>query len=330
MGAPVLVAAVGGRFIQVGIALKADAEHNYGSATRVSLYQKEIYGLTGCYLNGTGPDSKPSGQRDCKEIRHRVGELVRVPGEMTFEEAEKACLQRHGTIATPNGPENLAGFFEGLKPEEQGTYWVLNRDPREGSPNAGQCDWMRNMSVMHGGPCDGGGGKAMVVCAIGGGDKCTGKDQLYFNGSCYWIEGSGADYNATEGEAKCEQASSGAKLASIHSEAENYAIRLLIGNSDKFPLADYNCARLGLRFNVGKDTSKHSKGESYDGTPFDFGYQECNATPGAYPYCPRTPDCSPPPATSLVMVSGYDGTNQCWDDRQDEYKCFALCTKRVE
>ncbi|KAH7707951.1 hypothetical protein AAVH_24803, partial [Aphelenchoides avenae] len=104
--------AVGGRFIQVGIALKADSEHNYGSATRVSLYQKEIYGLTGCYLHGTGPDSEQADQRECKEIHHRAGELVRVPGEMTFEEAEKACLQRHGTIATPNGPENLAGFFE--------------------------------------------------------------------------------------------------------------------------------------------------------------------------------------------------------------------------
>ncbi|KAH7700099.1 hypothetical protein AAVH_32785, partial [Aphelenchoides avenae] len=66
VGAPILVAAVGGRFIQVGIALKADAEHNFGSATRVRLYQQEIYGLTGCYLTGTGPDSKPSARENVR------------------------------------------------------------------------------------------------------------------------------------------------------------------------------------------------------------------------------------------------------------------------
>ena len=83
--------------------------YSLGSATRVSLYQKEIYDRTGCYLTGTGVDSKPSNKTECEDVPR----LVRIPGEMTFEEAEKACLERHGTIATPNGPENLTAFFDG-------------------------------------------------------------------------------------------------------------------------------------------------------------------------------------------------------------------------
>ncbi|KAH7721467.1 hypothetical protein AAVH_11087 [Aphelenchoides avenae] len=53
------------RYLQVGIAIKADAENNYGSATRVTLYQNEIINLTGCYLTGGGLDSKTSGKNEC-------------------------------------------------------------------------------------------------------------------------------------------------------------------------------------------------------------------------------------------------------------------------
>ncbi|KAH7724254.1 serine protease 27-like protein, partial [Aphelenchoides avenae] len=55
-----------GRYLQVGIALKADAENNYGSATRVPLYQKEISELTGCFLTAAGLNSTTSSNADCK------------------------------------------------------------------------------------------------------------------------------------------------------------------------------------------------------------------------------------------------------------------------
>ncbi|KAH7716553.1 Serine protease 55 [Aphelenchoides avenae] len=46
----------GGRWVQVGIALEATNEHNYGSATRVDLYDEVIQQLTHCYINGSGHD----------------------------------------------------------------------------------------------------------------------------------------------------------------------------------------------------------------------------------------------------------------------------------
>ncbi|KAH7724257.1 hypothetical protein AAVH_08145 [Aphelenchoides avenae] len=68
-GGPILVRRQpSGRFLQVGIALKADAENNYGSSTRVALYQKEIGELTGCFLVGAGLNSTTSSKQNCDDV----------------------------------------------------------------------------------------------------------------------------------------------------------------------------------------------------------------------------------------------------------------------
>lgn len=115
----------------MGIALRADAENNYGtknkiancesefvplgSATRVALYHKDISKLVGDNLPGIDNKPTPSSPppppphepvRDSKYPR-----LVSLPEKLTFEEAEEACLELRGTVAAPTEPH----FEEHLK-----------------------------------------------------------------------------------------------------------------------------------------------------------------------------------------------------------------------
>ncbi|KAH7715535.1 hypothetical protein AAVH_17067 [Aphelenchoides avenae] len=102
---------------------------------------------------------------------------------------------------------------------------------------------------------------------------------------------------------------------------------LLVG--DGYPLDDFKCVRLGLSLTVTEDNTKHSRGKVYDGSSFDFGFEDCNKE-GRYPWCPIEPDCGPPPATSVVITSGYNGGKGCWDDLQGSAKCAALCKKKLD
>ncbi|KAH7707711.1 proclotting enzyme-like protein, partial [Aphelenchoides avenae] len=110
-GGPILALHSSGRFLQVGIALRADAENNYGSATRVAMYQKDIGELAGRKLpsidNKSPPSPPPRGPvRDSKFPR-----LVSLPEKLTYEDAEEACLKLRGTVAAPTEPH----FAEHLK-----------------------------------------------------------------------------------------------------------------------------------------------------------------------------------------------------------------------
>lgn len=104
---------------------------------------------------------------------------------------------------------------------------------------------------------------------------------------------------------------------------------LLVGDGYRL-IGDYKCVRLGLTLNVSEDNTKHSRGKVYDGSSFDFGFEECGRGGVRYPWCPAQPDCVPPPATGVIMTSLYNGGKGCWFDHPDYLKCAALCKKKLD
>ncbi|KAH7724263.1 proclotting enzyme [Aphelenchoides avenae] len=197
-GGPILVRHSSGRLLQVGIALKADAENNYGSATRVTMYQKEIGELTGCFLIGAGLNSTTSSKQNCDDVSTTTSttttttsqpRLVPQPEPVTLEEAEKACFALHGTVAAPTEP----GFTEYLKGlPNHGPHWTLYNDPwgnntREDSYvdcyaiDSSQTDAAGHYKIVTK-SCN---EKLPVVCSVAGGGRCSSNKELYFNGNCY-------------------------------------------------------------------------------------------------------------------------------------------------
>lgn len=86
----------------------------------------------------------------------------------------------------------------------------------------------------------------MFVCSVADGKKCNGKKELYSNGYCYKVGEArilcsskcllqivGGEINAEKSEGVCEN--DGAKLASVHSAAENHAIRTCTTGVSKKP-----------------------------------------------------------------------------------------------
>ncbi|KAH7706838.1 hypothetical protein AAVH_25942, partial [Aphelenchoides avenae] len=204
-GGPILALHSSGRYLQVGIALRADAENNYGSATRVALCQKEISELAGGNLTDIdnkplpssslppssstppSPSTPPRGPiRDSKYPR-----LLRLPEQLTFEEAEKACLELRGTVAAPTEPK-FQEYLKGLS--HRGPYWALYTDPlgndtkNEKYLDCYAIDTSHKDSAGHYKKITKGCNSELpVVCSVADDKKCSGKKELYFNGYCYKV-----------------------------------------------------------------------------------------------------------------------------------------------
>ncbi|KAH7712867.1 hypothetical protein AAVH_19777 [Aphelenchoides avenae] len=151
--------------------------------------------------------------------------LVALPEQLTFEEAEEACLELRGTVAAPTEP-HFEEYLEGL-PKQQ-PHWAVYKDPLGNHTeneeyvdcyaiDSSQKDSAGHSKVLSKSCSE----KLPAVCSVADGMKCSSKKELYFNGYCY--KHIDELYNATEGEKACEM--EGSTLASVHSAGENHAIR---------------------------------------------------------------------------------------------------------
>ncbi|KAH7723370.1 hypothetical protein AAVH_09086 [Aphelenchoides avenae] len=174
-------------------------------------------------------------------------------------------------------------------------------------------------------PCE---AKLHGLCVVAN-SGCTGDEELYFDGYCYKTLGRN-EYATADAEAECVK--QGSHLASVHTEEENHAIRILIG--DRYPFG--KCVRLGMTYKV-DNGYKHTVGSTFDGTPFDYGDRQCDTGSG-YPWCNNQPDCYGTlgngggggwRATTVVMYSEFHGGRKCWDDLDDS-KCSAVCKRKLQ
>ncbi|KAH7697368.1 hypothetical protein AAVH_35550 [Aphelenchoides avenae] len=89
------------------------------------------------------------------------------------------------------------------------------------------------------------------------------------------------------------------------------------------------CARLGMKLVVSEDNKHHSRGKVYDGSSFDFGFEDCGVW--SSPWCADGPRCGTSD-TSIVVLNHDDlpAVITCWVDWTDDSKCAALCKKKLD
>ncbi|KAH7696254.1 proteaseserine29 precursor, partial [Aphelenchoides avenae] len=341
----------GGRWVQVGISLEASKENNYGSATRIDLYDEVIQELTHCYINEANDtfhnDSKKDDTFHDNYDNDTFHEDYKNDYDAYYDDYDQDdynTVYNRATGTVETGPRRKEIPVE-VGPVDNWV-WILNVDPRDRSdlsqPGYVHCYALNRIDgEVEELVCE---EEHAVVCEVSAMDGICDKDgEVYYKDEkddayCYKIVYESIDEpvrEIDEGDIvhACKSADAG-EPGFVHSPQENHLVAIMFRGKYE---ADnrYVCLRLGVFFD--ESDGEISLRQVVDGSAFDFGAQpngtvpKCGSDPG-YPWCNGEPNCQGDETSLVHMAYLNDGETQlgrdCWDDSEPK-SCSVVCKRKL-